>query len=134
PAAALVGPGLAGLGRRLAAILPLVQAALDHAHHEDEQREEGDQEEAGVGDDLVVGLTPEALAAVVTLGQRDRRGQGEQRDGEQGGVEASAHRRGGYLSSTRMAVLIASDLAKDMAGVPLLRGVSFRLERRDRLT
>ena len=33
-----------------------------------------------------------------------------------------------------MAVLIASDLAKDMAGEPLLRGVSFRLERRDRLT
>jgi ATPase subunit of ABC transporter with duplicated ATPase domains len=30
--------------------------------------------------------------------------------------------------------LIASDLAKDMAGEPLLRGVSFRLERRDRLT
>jgi ATP-binding cassette, subfamily F, member 3 len=33
-----------------------------------------------------------------------------------------------------MAVLIASDLAKDMVGEPLLRGVSFRLERRDRLT
>jgi ATP-binding cassette subfamily F protein 3 len=33
-----------------------------------------------------------------------------------------------------MAVLIASDIAKDMAGVPLLRGVSFKLERRDRLT
>ena len=33
-----------------------------------------------------------------------------------------------------MAVLIASDLAKDMAGEPLLRGVSFRLERRDRMT
>ncbi|MEJ7784139.1 MAG: ABC-F family ATP-binding cassette domain-containing protein [Solirubrobacteraceae bacterium] len=33
-----------------------------------------------------------------------------------------------------MAVLIASDLAKDMAGTPLLRGVSFKLERRDRLT
>src|ERR671910_1174555 len=33
-----------------------------------------------------------------------------------------------------MAVLIASDIAKDMAGEPLLRGVSFRLERRDRLT
>src|SRR5919106_3278894 len=33
-----------------------------------------------------------------------------------------------------MAVLIASDLAKDMAGTPLLRGVSFQLERRDRLT
>jgi ATP-binding cassette subfamily F protein 3 len=33
-----------------------------------------------------------------------------------------------------MAVVIASDLAKDMAGEPLLRGVSFRLGRRDRLT
>ena len=33
-----------------------------------------------------------------------------------------------------MAVAIASDLAKDMAGNPLLRGVSFKLERRDRLT
>jgi len=33
-----------------------------------------------------------------------------------------------------MAVVIASDLAKDMAGEPLLRGVSFRLERRERLT
>ena len=33
-----------------------------------------------------------------------------------------------------MAVVIASDLAKDMAGEPLLRGVSFRLERRDRMT
>jgi ATP-binding cassette, subfamily F, member 3 len=33
-----------------------------------------------------------------------------------------------------VAVLIASDLAKDMAGMPLLRGVSFKLERRDRMT
>ena len=33
-----------------------------------------------------------------------------------------------------MAVLIASDLAKDMAGEPLLRGVSLKLERGDRLT
>ncbi len=33
-----------------------------------------------------------------------------------------------------MAVLIASDVAKDMAGTPLLRGVSFKLERRDRMT
>ena len=30
--------------------------------------------------------------------------------------------------------VIASDLAKDMAGEPLLRGVSFELERRERLT
>src|ERR1700709_690611 len=33
-----------------------------------------------------------------------------------------------------MAVLIASDLSKDMAGNPLMSGVSFKLERRDRLT
>jgi len=33
-----------------------------------------------------------------------------------------------------VAVVIASDLAKDMAGEPLLRGVSFRLERRERMT
>src|SRR5829696_7421429 len=33
-----------------------------------------------------------------------------------------------------MAVLIASDLGKDMAGDPLMRGVSFKLERRDRMT
>ncbi len=33
-----------------------------------------------------------------------------------------------------MAVCIASDLGKDIAGEPLLRGVSFKLERRDRLT
>src|SRR5688572_21657209 len=33
-----------------------------------------------------------------------------------------------------VAVLIASDVAKDMAGEPLWRGVSFKLERRDRMT
>jgi ATP-binding cassette subfamily F protein 3 len=33
-----------------------------------------------------------------------------------------------------MAVVIASDLGKDIAGSPLLRGVSFKLERRDRMT
>src|SRR5918911_2611658 len=33
-----------------------------------------------------------------------------------------------------MAVAIASDLGKDIAGSPLFRGVSFKLERRERLT
>ncbi|MGH2851591.1 MAG: ABC-F family ATP-binding cassette domain-containing protein [Solirubrobacteraceae bacterium] len=33
-----------------------------------------------------------------------------------------------------MAVCIVSNLAKDIAGEPLLRGVSFKLERRDRMT
>jgi ATP-binding cassette subfamily F protein 3 len=34
----------------------------------------------------------------------------------------------------RMAVVIASDIGKDVAGSPLMRGVSFKLERRDRMT
>src|SRR5271170_3460044 len=33
-----------------------------------------------------------------------------------------------------MAVIIASDLSKDIAGEPLLRGISFKPERRDRMT
>jgi ATP-binding cassette subfamily F protein 3 len=33
-----------------------------------------------------------------------------------------------------MAVVIASDLGKDVAAEPLLRGISFKLERRDRMT
>jgi len=33
-----------------------------------------------------------------------------------------------------MAVVIASDLGKDIGGEPLLRGISFKLERRDRMT
>jgi len=33
-----------------------------------------------------------------------------------------------------MAVVIASDLSKDMAGEPLLKGISFKLERRERMT
>jgi ATP-binding cassette subfamily F protein 3 len=33
-----------------------------------------------------------------------------------------------------VAVVIASDLGKDIAGEPLLRGISFKLERRDRMT
>jgi ATP-binding cassette, subfamily F, member 3 len=33
-----------------------------------------------------------------------------------------------------MAVVIASDLGKDIAGEPLLRSISFKLERRDRMT
>jgi ATP-binding cassette, subfamily F, member 3 len=33
-----------------------------------------------------------------------------------------------------MALLIASDMHKDIAGQPLLRGISFKLERRERLT
>ena len=38
------------------------------------------------------------------------------------------------LVSAAMALLIASDMHKDMAGQPLLRGVSFKLERRERMT
>jgi ATP-binding cassette subfamily F protein 3 len=35
---------------------------------------------------------------------------------------------------SEMAIVIASDIGKDIAGAPLLRGVSFKLERRDRMT
>jgi ATPase subunit of ABC transporter with duplicated ATPase domains len=42
--------------------------------------------------------------------------------------------RGPSYHERVMAVLIASDLGKDIAGEPLLRGVSFKLERRDRMT
>src|SRR5258708_10709158 len=33
-----------------------------------------------------------------------------------------------------MAVVCESDVGKDIAGEPLLRGISFKLERRDRMT
>jgi len=33
-----------------------------------------------------------------------------------------------------MAIVTATELGKDIAGSPLLRGVSFKLERRDRMT
>ena len=44
-----------------------------------------------------------------------------------------AKRRPAYHQQP-MALLIASDLGKDIAGQPLLGGVSFKLERRERLT
>ena len=40
----------------------------------------------------------------------------------------------GFYHQLSMALLTASDLRKDIAGQPLLRGVSFKLERRERLT
>ena len=48
----------------------------------------------------------------------------------------TAGRPGAFRFPTmgRMAVVIASDLGKDIAGEPLLRGISFKLDRRDRLT
>src|SRR3954464_8405280 len=39
-----------------------------------------------------------------------------------------------YLSSEAMSVVLASAPAKDRGGEPLLRNVSFKLERRERLT
>src|SRR5215207_3103123 len=129
PAAAHVGARRARLRGALARVLALVQAPLDHAHHEHEQREERDQDEARVRDHLVVRLAPQALAAVVR--ERGRSAQGEQRESEDRGANC-AHRTPTYHGA--VAVVIASDLAKDMAGSPLLGGVSFKLERRDRLT
>src|SRR5947208_10384836 len=47
---------------------------------------------------------------------------------------AQAPPRPAGLPSLGVALLIASDLHKDVAGRPLLRGVSFKLERRERMT
>jgi ATP-binding cassette, subfamily F, member 3 len=44
------------------------------------------------------------------------------------------HTNSGAYHQQPMALLIASDLHKDMAGQPLLKGVSFKLERRERMT
>src|SRR3954452_2992840 len=52
-------------------------------------------------------------------------------------ARAAASRRRWDIAHTYhggVAVAIASDLSKDMSGVPLMKGVSFKLERRDRLT
>ncbi len=48
-------------------------------------------------------------------------------------AKAGGAPRGAYHQLS-MALLIASDLHKDMAGQPLLQGVSFKLERRERMT
>src|SRR5437868_4272920 len=45
-----------------------------------------------------------------------------------------AHRQGRVNSVGCVAVCIASDVGKDIAGEPLLRGVSFKVERGERLT
>ena len=114
-----------------------LQAPLKHAREEDEGREEDDQDAADRRGDLVVGLTPESLAAVV----RERCGrEHEQREHDRRRDERRApHGRALYRSRpphtiNGMAVAIASNLGKDIAGAPLLRGVSFKLERRERLT
>src|SRR4051812_47109135 len=80
PAALPLATGRAGLGCLLARVLALVEVPLEHRQREDDQRERGDEDEAGVGDDLVVRLAPPALALVV--GQRRRGEQQEQRDGD----------------------------------------------------
>ena len=71
--------------------------------------------------------------------ERPRRRHLERRDRRRSAGCASAamvHSGTGRAAPTikRMAVVIASDLGKDIAGEPLLRGISFKLERRDRMT
>src|SRR5438128_667599 len=83
----LPGGGLLDL---LAARLAAVECSLEQAREEDEEREEDDEDEAGVGDDLVVRLTPPALASVV--GQRSgcEHQQGHEGGGQDG--EQTLHR------------------------------------------
>ena len=98
--------------------------------------------EAEVRDDLVVGGAVEAAAVVFGVGDGRERERQQQRVRDDRESQA-AHRRRSYFnrrSGARpyhqqpMALLIASDLHKDIAGEPLLRGVSFKLERRERMT
>src|SRR5437763_9085193 len=137
PAPAPVSVGGGRLARGLARFLALVEQPLQHAHREHEQREEDDQDEARVGHDFVVGRAVEAAAVVVRLGDRcEHECQRRQRDHH--AHCQSAHRghpsRGApRLPSAAMALLTASDLHKDVAGQPLLRGGSFKLERGERM-
>src|SRR3954452_5812416 len=87
PAAALVGARPARLGRLLAAVLALVQPALQEREQEDEDREAEDDDEAGVRDDLVAGLAIGA-GALVLAGGGERRSGAEQEhpEGEQRGT------------------------------------------------
>ncbi len=100
---------------------------------------------------LSFGRPVEAAAVVIGARRGREHEQREQRQRDERCEQAVAHRRGilsepvaaarATLGRERsayhqqpMALLIASDLHKDMAGQPLLRGVSFKLERRERLT
>ena len=60
----------------------------------------------------------------------------ERRRGEAAQSAAASRKRWDIAHTYHggVAVVIASDLSKDMSGNPLMRGVSFKLERRDRLT
>src|SRR5690349_8191882 len=94
------GPALLaarGLDGGLAGVLALLQAPLHQRDDQDEEREERDQDEPGVRDLLVVDLAEGALARV--LGQRDRREEGQQREGEQQGRDQTAHRQGIVLNA-----------------------------------
>src|SRR6478735_6872856 len=95
PATAPLGGAGAALGGELAACLALVQLPLQQAHHEDEQREEGDHDEARLRRDLVVDLAVGPLAAVV----RERDGREEQEGDDRG--EGEAHLPGSYRTSRR---------------------------------
>ena len=70
--------------------------------------------------------------ATVSPSRPPRRGAGEREPRGRSPTQSGSH--GGATYHGGVAVLIASDLAKDMAGEPLLRGVSFKLERRERMT
>src|SRR5271169_1686914 len=128
---------------RFARLLAFLQTPLDRAHHEHEQREEDHQDEARGGDHFVVGRPVQAAAVVVGLcrrGQHEREQQHKRQDCDRQAAHRARNptgargRSAGCLPSEPMALLIASDLHKDMGGRPLLQGVSFKLERRERLT
>src|SRR5258708_7152248 len=145
--AALPGRAVQLLLGSFACFLALLQSFLQHAHREHEHGEEGDHPEGDIGDRLVVGRPGEAAAVVFGVCDRRENEHQQQRVGNDRKAQA-AHRsdrirsdparprRAGAaaLPSAAVALLIASDMHKDIAGEPLLTGVSFKLERRERMT
>src|SRR2546423_11540524 len=96
PAGGPLGPGTARLLGGLARMLALLQPPLQQAEAGDEQGEAGNQDEAGIGDDLVVGLPVEPLAARrVVAGQRGGCPQREPHERGGGGGDHAGQRRAG---------------------------------------
>src|SRR4051812_38722670 len=89
PAAGPVG----GRERLLAALLALVQPPLERRHRGHEGREEDDDDEPGVRDDLVVGLAVRSLAAVVRERERSEQGEEQEARGQRGDEAAHASER-----------------------------------------
>ena len=119
---------VAGIGERTVGGVPVEVGA----HHPAVQQQDGGAVAAGVAQEELAAVRAPgrcAPAASRAAGSVGTRAYGPSRR-----MLLRACGRIRVLPSHDMAVVIASDLKKDIAGEPLLAGVSFKLERRDRMT